>query len=513
MKQESEQFKIEATPVIDLKKASVKDVWDNEKTEVYLEDEGDGSSAYLLTAEGDYIPISAFPFVIGRGNECDLVLNGKGISRKHVEIVFQSGRFVVNDLDSLNGLKVNGYKVARVILEEGDSIKLGEIALVFTSSKSGKVHQDGAEAPVADSHIKATAKKNNRKLLYTLGSLAIVTLIGVAAVTIWGKSGQMSSLQSQRIVVAANPVGSIERNEKVSDKVVEDIVVATASTASDATVESTNVPSVDSSINSVAPPPSIAPLMPDLPDRNVPQSVERKVVVQPTKAVERVAAPKVVTTPSKQSVQRAVVTPGTSTSPKVAAMNGTSAFEDRYRSGDADRALHDMKQAISDGRVSDPAIKARYSSIIAMYNKYLAGKQAFVEGRKAEGIANWSDFLKQEKAAFGAKRSVMAASAATKLTDELVLLGNVAAREGKHHEAYKYWKNSLSFGDSVAARIAIDSVNQKSKQLYRQALRLEYVNTERAKELWRQVIEIVPPGSEYHTKATSKLAWYEKWGA
>ena len=77
MKQESEQFKVEATPVIDLKKSPVSDMWDNEKTEVYLEDEA-GGTAFLLTSEGDYIPISAFPFVIGRGNECDLGLNKKG---------------------------------------------------------------------------------------------------------------------------------------------------------------------------------------------------------------------------------------------------------------------------------------------------------------------------------------------------------------------------------------------------------------------------------------------------
>jgi hypothetical protein len=50
-------------------------------------------------------------------------------------------------------------------------------------------------------------------------------------------------------------------------------------------------------------------------------------------------------------------------------------------------------------------------------------------------------------------------------------------------------------------------------QLYRQALRLEYVNTSKAKALWMEVTELLPPGTEYNTKASAKLAWYDKWGA
>ena len=90
---------------------------------------------------------------------------------------------------------------------------------------------------------------------------------------------------------------------------------------------------------------------------------------------------------------------------------------------------------------------------------------------------------------------------------------NEAAKSGKSQDAYKNWQKALSYGDSVAARIAIDAANQKSQQLYRQALRLEYVNADRAKELWREVLTLVPPGTEYYTKASSKLAWYDKWGS
>ena len=45
--------------------------------------------------------------------------------------------------------------------------------------------------------------------------------------------------------------------------------------------------------------------------------------------------------------------------------------------------------------------------------------------------------------------------------------------------------------------------------MYREAYRLETANVEKAKTLWRQVVDLVAPGSEYHAKATAKLRWYE----
>ena len=141
MSKKSEEFAVESTPVIDLSKHMLSDgpenfsandpleSWDNEKTEVYVDSDDDTGNAALLDNEGNRHPITAFPYTLGRGNECDFVLNGKGVSRKHAEIVFQSGRFVINDLQSLNGIKVNGYKVNRVILEECDAIKLWEVFL------------------------------------------------------------------------------------------------------------------------------------------------------------------------------------------------------------------------------------------------------------------------------------------------------------------------------------------------------------------------------------------------
>lgn len=522
MKQESEQFKVEATPVIDLKKSPVSDMWDNEKTEVYLEDEA-GGTAFLLTSEGDYIPISAFPFVIGRGNECDLVLNKKGMSRKHAEIVFQSGRFVVNDLDSLNGLKVNGYKVARVILEEGDSIKLGEVTLVFTASKSGSESKTASaeSTPTSNPFGGSTqaASGSGRKVLYGLAAVSLLAIAGAGVYSMMGNS--LMNVANQRIVSVPNPTATSQNQEKVEEVAAAsstEKAVASAATSPAAA----EVPASEVAVDPTAPPPSIAlapsakgPSAPPAPaDEPLPPPVVPKAPVKP-EPVKPAAVAKVVQQPKAASkvVQPAKPLVASPAPVAIPIVSSTSNIDARYLSGDVDGLLREMNQAIKGNRSGDTAYRNKYSAISSMYSKYAAGKQAFLEGRQAEAFNQWSAFIAEEKALFGAKRSVMASASISKMADGYAALGNEAAKTGKNHEAYKYWQKSLSYGDSVAARIALDAANQKSKQLYRQALRLEYVNTERAKELWKQVMDTVPPGTEYYTKASSKLAWYDKWGA
>jgi len=55
------------------------------------------------------------------------------ISRFHAEIKHElNSRYVIRDLESLNGVYVNGRKARTAILSNGDLIELGDITLKFT---------------------------------------------------------------------------------------------------------------------------------------------------------------------------------------------------------------------------------------------------------------------------------------------------------------------------------------------------------------------------------------------
>lgn len=65
--------------------------------------------------------------VIGRDDACDIVLAEEGVSRRHARIVKNDeGYFVLTDLKSTNGIRVDNVLVPRMLLCEGDRFSIGE---------------------------------------------------------------------------------------------------------------------------------------------------------------------------------------------------------------------------------------------------------------------------------------------------------------------------------------------------------------------------------------------------
>jgi FHA domain len=63
--------------------------------------------------------------VIGRHPSCDVVVAGETVSRRHARLTFRDGSWIVQDLDSTNGTRLNGQYVGRCRLRPGDQLALG----------------------------------------------------------------------------------------------------------------------------------------------------------------------------------------------------------------------------------------------------------------------------------------------------------------------------------------------------------------------------------------------------
>lgn len=78
-----------------------------------------------------------FPLQVGRntigrdGGRCQVVLDDPTVSGEHATIVFEHGRFVLYDLASTNGTFLNGQRIQRQMLYDGDEVRLGNSVLVF----------------------------------------------------------------------------------------------------------------------------------------------------------------------------------------------------------------------------------------------------------------------------------------------------------------------------------------------------------------------------------------------
>jgi hypothetical protein len=66
------------------------------------------------------------PFRIGRDSACDLQLFDVRVSRNHAQIEFSAGEYVLTDLNSSNGVYVNGARLTRpVVLQDNDVLEIG----------------------------------------------------------------------------------------------------------------------------------------------------------------------------------------------------------------------------------------------------------------------------------------------------------------------------------------------------------------------------------------------------
>lgn len=81
--------------------------------------------------------------VLGRTQENDIILNHKSISRHHAKIVREGDRYVILDLESANGVRVNGKEHDRLELQGGDVIELGEVRLRFITGDTA-LYEDGS---------------------------------------------------------------------------------------------------------------------------------------------------------------------------------------------------------------------------------------------------------------------------------------------------------------------------------------------------------------------------------
>ena len=87
----------------------------------------------LLNDGGQSHPISTVTYRIGRLADNDLMLPDSSISRHHAEIRRdRNGGFKIIDLDSMNGVFVNGKKIRESALKEADILEVGDVRMTFS---------------------------------------------------------------------------------------------------------------------------------------------------------------------------------------------------------------------------------------------------------------------------------------------------------------------------------------------------------------------------------------------
>jgi len=85
-----------------------------------------------ISQEAQIIELRKTQTIIGRSPDCDVQIPSNRISRKHACVDFRNEEYHMRDLDSTNGVFVNGIKVVKCVLRNLDQIEIGGIKLIFS---------------------------------------------------------------------------------------------------------------------------------------------------------------------------------------------------------------------------------------------------------------------------------------------------------------------------------------------------------------------------------------------
>lgn len=108
-----------------------------EKEVKKVEPETLSSLPFLVKKDGEKLSLEKDSMVIGREENCDLVLPSPGISNRHASIEKTDEGYLLTDLGSTNGTYVNGKAISNHLLKEGDRVIIGTENFSFKNNPDG----------------------------------------------------------------------------------------------------------------------------------------------------------------------------------------------------------------------------------------------------------------------------------------------------------------------------------------------------------------------------------------
>jgi len=107
----------------------------DEEAAAALEDLGVKGPALIVRSGGGRSGETFYPqgerTTIGRSPDCEIFLDDVTVSRKHAVLLQRDGRFLVEDLGSLNGTFLNRRRIESGELADGDELQIGKYRLTF----------------------------------------------------------------------------------------------------------------------------------------------------------------------------------------------------------------------------------------------------------------------------------------------------------------------------------------------------------------------------------------------
>jgi pSer/pThr/pTyr-binding forkhead associated (FHA) protein len=113
---------------------------------------------------GEFPIVNDKPIIVGRSSDLDMVLVEDMVSRKHARITMQQDQIWIEDLGSTNGSFVNGEKIKRARLKEGDRVLIGTSILKVIAGE-GAARADNTDAKANLENVAAARGKTQNRTM------------------------------------------------------------------------------------------------------------------------------------------------------------------------------------------------------------------------------------------------------------------------------------------------------------------------------------------------------------
>jgi len=101
---------------------------------------------------------------IGRAPSCELHIDSSSVSRHHALVLTGAGETIIEDLNSTNGVIVNGRHVTRQVLSDGDLLTIGEIQFRYVERPVRRPAESHSAGPAAEHAELATTQPPGAEL-------------------------------------------------------------------------------------------------------------------------------------------------------------------------------------------------------------------------------------------------------------------------------------------------------------------------------------------------------------
>lgn len=113
--------------------------------------------AFLILDGKRHVGLEKPIVTLGRRTDNDVVLESPMVSRRHAQIRWRYGRFVLYDLSGQGRTAVNGEPISECVLQPGDVIRLSDLLLIYGEGRDKPLGVHSLEAYEGDTQIRYPA--------------------------------------------------------------------------------------------------------------------------------------------------------------------------------------------------------------------------------------------------------------------------------------------------------------------------------------------------------------------